>query len=479
MTTATKTTDSETTPRRSVDGQWVNYSISALAMTDRSISKSRTHEILARNSRYIPGGMASVNRRTDPAIAFARGQGAYLWDVDGRRYIDYHAGFAPYILGHNDEDLNAAVIETFRAGLSNFGTGPTELEGDLAELFLKCVPTAERVQFLNSGSEATAQAIRVARAATGREHVILVQGSYNGNQNVVAANLMDSAAQLGGKPAAGGEYPLNPITAGIPAAEAALLHPVEFNDLDAVDAVARKYQIAAMITEPVLQNIGVVKPNPGYLAGLRRLADQHGFVLIFDEVKTGFRAALGGYQSISGVTPDLSTFGKAIANGYPMAALAGKASLLDLTVCDDSKRRVLMAGTYNAHPVTVAASLACLRKLADPKLNVYEQLDRLTARLVTGIEAAFNKHGVPAVAVREGSAHSYYFMTKPPTNWWQLVTSHDFPRDARLRKGLIERGIYYFPTPTKQGSVSFAHTEADIDETIDVFSTTLGDQAGS
>jgi glutamate-1-semialdehyde 2,1-aminomutase len=448
--------------------------MSTATMTDHRNDTDRTQQILARNSRFIPGGMASVNRRTDPAIAFARGQGAYLWDVDGKQYIDYHAGFAPYILGHNDPDLNEAVTQTFRGGLSNFGTGPTELEGDLAELFLRCVPTAERVQFLNSGSEATAQAVRIARAATGRDHVILIQGGYNGNQNVVAANLMDSAAQLGGKPAAGGEYPLNPITAGIPAAEAALLHAVEFNDLDAVDAIARKYNVAAMITEPVLQNIGVVKPNPGYLVGLRKLADQHGFVLIFDEVKTGFRAALGGYQSICGVTPDLSTFGKAIANGYPMAALAGKTDLLDLAIADDPKRRVLMAGTYNAHPVTVAATLACLRKLADPNLRVYETLDRLTAKLTAGIESAFKKQGVTAVVSRQGSAHSYYFMSEVPTNWWQLVTNHDFPRDARLRKALIERGIYYFPTPTKQGSVSFAHSEADIERTIEAFEAAIG-----
>lgn len=189
-------------------------------------------------------------------------------------------------------------------GLSNYGSGPTEQESMLAELFLHCVPTAEKVQFLNSGSEATAQAIRVARAQTGRDHVILIQGSYNGNQNVVAANLMDSAQQLGSRPAIGREYPLNPITAGIPASEAALLHAVEFNDLEAVENVAGRYPIAALITEPVLQNVGVVKPENGYLAGLRQLADRHGFLLIFDEVKTGFRAALGGYQSICGVTPD-------------------------------------------------------------------------------------------------------------------------------------------------------------------------------
>lgn len=445
-------------------------------MTTPTLEKNSidlAHKVLANNSRFIPGGMASVNRRAEPLIVFQRAQGAHLWDVDNKRYIDYHAGFAPYILGHNDEDLNAAVVETFRQGVSNFGSGPTELEGELAELFLKCLPTAERVQFLNSGSEATAQAIRVARAATGRDHVILMQGGYNGNQNVVAVNLMDSAEQLGGTPAAGHEYPLRPFTAGIPGAEAALLHAIEFNDLQAVENLARRGDIAALITEPVLQNIGVVKPEPGYLAGLRQLADRYGFVLIFDEVKTGFRAALGGYQAVSGVTPDLSTFGKAFANGFPIAALAGRADLLDLTVSTDPAKRVLMAGTYNAHPVPVAAALACLRKLSDPMLGVYKQLDRLTERLTAGIAERFHKHGVQGVTVRQGSAHSFYFTKAAPRNWWELVTGHDFDFDGRLRRALVARGVYYFPNPIKQGSVSFAHSDDDIDTTLAAFDDAL------
>ena len=448
-------------------------------MSSTITQSDRSAAILAHNSRFIPGGMASINRRAEPVIAFARAQGAYLWDVDGNRYIDYHAGFAPYILGHNDPDVNDAVGESLASGLSNYGSGPTEQEGELAEVFLACVPTAERVQFLNSGSEATAQAVRVARACTGREHVILIQGSYNGNQNVVAANLMDSVEQLGGQPACGNEYPLNPITAGIPAAEAALLHAVEFNDLAAIDAVASRFPIAALITEPVLQNVGVVHPNAGYLLGLRQLADQHGFVLIFDEVKTGFRAALGGYQSICGVTPDLSTFGKAFANGYPIAALAGTAELMNLAVCTDLRRRVLIAGTYNAHPVPVAAALACLRKLADPQLAVYDALDRVTDRLTTGAQQLFEKHGIAARAVRQGSAHSFYFMPSAPRNWWDLVTGHDFAFDLSFRRALIERGIYYFPTPTKQGSVSFAHTEHDIDETLGLMDGALGTMKSS
>lgn len=428
----------------------------------------RSQELLARNSQWIPGGMASVNRATNPPLAFTQAQGAYMWDIDGRRYVDYHAGFAPYILGHNDPDVNEAVRQALDTNLSNFGSGPTEFEGELAELFLQCVPFAERVQFFNSGSEATAQAIRVARAATGRDHVIVMQGGYNGNQNVVAINLMNTPTELGGRAAAGGEYPRCPMSAGIPAAEQALLHAVEFNDLHAVSAMIEKYPVAAVITEPVLQNIGVVPPHAGYLAGLRQLADHHGFLLIFDEVKTGFRAALGGYQSLSGVIPDLSTFGKAMANGYPIAALAGSSALLDLAVDPDPRRRVLVAGTYNAHPVPVAASIACLHKLSDPAHAVYAQLDERTDLLTSGMHDIFTRYGVTACVVRQGSAHVAYFAEHPPANWWEVVTTHDFEFDARYRQALIDRGIYHFPKPTKQGSVSFAHSTADIHHTLEV-----------
>ena len=257
-----------------------------------SFTKSR--QLLERNEQVIPGGLASINRRAEPCIAFAKAIGSHLWDVDGNEFIDYHAAFSAYILGHADENVNAAVVDALQSGRSNYGSGPTEEEGELARLFLRCVPSADKVQFFNTGSEATAQAIRVARAWTGRGHVILIQGGYNGNQNVVAANLMNSAADLGGKQIAGDEYPLIPMTAGIPEPERKLMHAIEFNDLDAVRTLVKRYDVAALITEPVLQNIGVVKPRPGYLEGLRELADSAGFLLIFDEVKTGFRAGLSG-----------------------------------------------------------------------------------------------------------------------------------------------------------------------------------------
>src|SRR5262249_11032764 len=261
--------------------------------------------------------------------------GSRLWDVDGNEYIDYHAGFAPYILGHNDDDLTTAVIKAMHSDLSNYGSGPTAEEGELARLFLKAVPHADKVQFFNTGSEATSHAIRVARAWTGKSHLIKMQGGYNGHHNAVASNLMSSREQLGGKRIAGDEYPYIPLTAGIPPEEQALTHAIPFNDLAAVENMARKYPIAALITEPALQNIGGVKPQRAYLKGLRELADRHDFLLIFDEVKTGFRASLGGYQAVAGVTADLSTYGKAVANGFPIAALAGKTAYMDLAATND------------------------------------------------------------------------------------------------------------------------------------------------
>jgi len=429
------------------------------------LNHSHSAALLARNSEVIPGGLASVNRKADPVIAFVKAHGSRMWDVDGNEYIDYHAGFAPYILGHNDPDQLAAVNKALFSGSSNYGSGPTADEGELARLFLSCLPMAQKVQFFNTGSEATAQAIRIARAYTGRDHVIRMQGGYNGNQNVVAVNFMTSADQLGGQHA-GGEYPVVPISAGIPQSERDLLHPVPYNDLPAVEAMAKKYAIAALITEPALQNIGVVKPKAGYLEGLRKLADQYGFVLIFDEVKTGFRAGLGGYQGISGVQPDLSTFGKAFANGFPIAALAGLSTFMDLAINPDPKKRVLVAGTYNCHPIPVAAAIACLTKLKDPKHDVYGKLERLATTLEDGQKRLLRDHGYVATISRLGSAHCVYFTDHAPIDWWDLLHSHDFSLDLRYRKALINRGVYHFPVAAKQGSISFAHSDDDIEQTL-------------
>ena len=294
-----------------------------------------------------------------------------------------------------------------------------------------------------------------------------MQGGYNGNQNVVAANLMNTVEQLGGKQIIGDEYPLIPMTAGIPKREQQLLHAVEFNDLEAVRTLAKRYDVAAVITEPVLQNVGVVIPKPGYLEGMRSLADNTGALLIFDEVKTGFRASLGGYHSLCSVTPDLSTFGKAMANGYPIAALAGKQPYMDLAISTDVSRRVLIAGTYNCHPIPVAAALACLTKLANPAIDVYGHLERLACRLEEGQRKLFAVYKVTATISRIGSAHCVYFMGRAPANWWEIITEHNFEFDRRYRRELINRGVYHFPVPTKQGSISSAHTEDDIDKALE------------
>jgi glutamate-1-semialdehyde 2,1-aminomutase len=248
--------------------------------------------IFLANRRSIPGGVVSVNRAVQPEIVFVRGSGARIWDADGNEYIDYHAAFAPHFLGHNDPYVNDAVHKALCDGESLFGCGTTIFEGRLAELICHNIPWVQSVQFLNTGSEATYQAIRVARAATGRGHIIVMQGGYNGWHNDVACNLMTPLTDIGPR-VLPGEYAFVPISAGIPVEHRSLVHPINFNDLASVRYVCERHPVAALIVEPVLQNVGVVLPEPGYLEGLRSLADELGFILIFDEVKTGFRHALG------------------------------------------------------------------------------------------------------------------------------------------------------------------------------------------
>jgi glutamate-1-semialdehyde 2,1-aminomutase len=426
----------------------------------------KSAEIFKSNRNFIPGGVVSVNRATQPEIVFSKGQGAYLWDADGNRYIDYHAAFAPHFLGHNDPYVTEAVIRVLREGASLYGSGTTELEGRLAELICRHVPWAESVQFLNTGSEATYQALRLARAVTGRDHIIVMQGGYNGWHNDVACNLMTPLDQLGPR-VSPGEYPYKPISAGIPVDHQKLVHIVNFNDLASVEHVCQKYPIAALITEPVLQNIGVIRPEPGYLEGLRRGADHYGFVLIFDEVKTGFRHALGGYASIAGVRPDLVVFGKALANGFPIAALGGKKELMDWFVHPEAARRVLLAGTYNAHPVPTAAAIATIERLLMNDGEVYLHVGKLGEKMQRGLEEIIGGLGMKAVVARQGSAFCIYFMNHCPKDWHDLAGNHDFSRDEAMRRSLIERGIYFFPLATKQCSISFAHSQQDIDVTLE------------
>lgn len=432
----------------------------------------RSRSILEENRRYIPGGVVSINRSVSPEIVFERGEGAWIWDVEGNKYLDYHAAFAPHFLGHNDPDVTAAVRRVLEDGSSLFGSGTTVLEGKLAELICDNVHFVDSVQFLNTGSEATYQAIRVSRAATGRDHIICMQGGYNGWHNDVSCNVMTPLDRLGPR-VSPGEYPYIGMSAGVPQSHQDLVHVVNFNDLQSVEWVCENYSIAALISEPLLQNVGVIHPQDGYLQGLRNLADKYGFVLIMDEVKTGFRHAVGGYCSIAGLTPDLVVYGKAVANGYPIAVLGGRRDLMDLFADSDPKRRVLLAGTYNAHPVPTAAAIATVEKLLTNDGEVYRHVEELGSRLESELESMLRGMDVQAAVARQGSAFCIYFMDHKPVDWHDLAAHHDAAQDESMRRELVERGVYFFPLQTKQCSISYAHQQQDIDFTLEQIEKSL------
>jgi len=423
---------------------------------------------------YIAGGVVSLNRKVEPDITFVRAAGSKLTDIDGTEYIDYHAAFSPHLLGHNDPGVNAAVVEAIDRQESLMGTGTTPWEVTLARLLCESVPSLERVQITNTGSEATAHAIRLARAYTGRDDIILMLGGYNGWHNDVARTVMPTIEQIGPR-VSPGEYPVLPFSAGIPQDALRHLHVVNFNDSDSVEYVMGERPIACVLVEPVLQNIGVVLPRPSYLARLRELCDRHGALLVFDEVKTGFRTCLGGYQQVCNVTPDLSLFGKAVANGYPMGVIGGRERIMRLFHDPDPARKTLIAGTYNAHPFTSAAAIATIERLRDHGDEIYARLDRLTARLVAGLTEIFSDRGIASTTPRNGSAYCTYFCDHAPVDWHDIAANHDFELDRRYRRALIERGIYQFPQPCKQGSVSAAHSDQDIDRTLEIAARVVGE----
>lgn len=420
----------------------------------------------------IAGGVVSLNRKVEPRLAFVRAQGSRIWDADGGEYLDYHGAFAPHLLGHNHPEINAAVMRAMADGWSLMGSGTTPWEVELATKLREAVPSLELLQLTNTGSEATAHAIRLARAFTGREHVVLTLGGYNGWHNDVARAVAPSLSATGPRRSPG-EYPYLPSSAGIPAGVGRLLHVVNFNDAESLEWVLSRHPVACVLTEPALQNIGVVPPRPGYLDAVRALCDRHGALLAFDEVKTGFRAARAGYQSLCGVRPDLSVFGKAVANGWPLGVIGGRADVMRQFDHPDPAKRVLIAGTYNAHPIACAAAIATLDLLADG--TAHARLEALGSRLERGLAAAFRARGVTASISRIGSAFCVYFMDHVPVDWHDLATHHDAERDRRWRLAMIRRGIYLFPLPTKQGSISLAHTEADIDRTIAAADAALED----
>ncbi len=427
-------------------------------------SLSLTDQLCEEANLHIAGGVVSMNRKVDPFIIFKRGKGSKIYDIDGKEYIDYHAAFAPHLLGHNNDVVNKAVIDTLQSECSLFGSGTNELEIKLCSLLREMIPSLELVQITNTGSEATAHAIRLSRAYTGRDDIILTMGGYNGWHNEVARQVMPSFAQTGPR-VSRGEYPFISLSAGIPGNTKRQVHIVNFNDLDSVEYVMQKYPVACVLTEPVLQNIGVVLPKPGYLQGLYNLCEEYEALCIFDEVKTGFRSGPGGYQEICGVKPHLSVFGKAVANGYPLGVIGGKKEIMQLFASPDAEKRVLIAGTYNAHPVNASAAIATLELLKNPE--IYEHINAMCKKLYAGLEDIFSEMSIPAVLVNNASAFCTYFMETPPWDLHDILKHHDFGFDLKQRKTLIGSGIYHIPIACKQSSVSYAHTDEDIYKTLE------------
>ena len=416
-------------------------------------------------ARYIAGGVVSLNRKVNPAIVFERAKGSKLYDVEGKEYIDYHASFAPYLLGHNFDAVNEAVIQSIREERSLYGSGTNALEIQLAKLMCELIPSLELIQVSNTGSEATAHAIRLSRAYTGREDVVMMIGGYNGWHNEVSRAVMPSLSQVGER-VSPGEYPFVPLSAGIPDGTKRRVHFVNFNDIESVKYVMKRYPVACVLLEPAMQNVGVVLPKEGYLKSLINLCEANGSICIFDEVKTGFRTQLGGYQAKEGLKPHLSVFGKAVANGYPLGIIGGKREIMEQFDHPDPTKKVLIAGTYNAHPVNTVAAISTLEILKNPA--VYEHITQVSNQLYDGLKTLFQEKGMTVSLVNNASAFCVYFSENAPTDLHDILKTVDFATDVKYRKALIDKGVYHIPIACKQGSVSYSHTVEDIAKTLEI-----------
>ena len=410
--------------------------------------------LLERARRVIPGGVNSPVRAfgavggTPPFIA--RAAGARLWDQDGHEYLDYLGSWGPMILGHAHPEIVAAVREAAALGMS-YGA-PTAREVELAELITCCVPAVEKVRLVSSGTEATMSAVRLARAATGRPKIVKFEGCYHGHGDSFLIKAGSGAATFG-----------TPSSPGVTAGTANDTLNARYNDLASVEALfaANAGAIAAVIVEPVAANLGVVAPAPAFLAGLRELTAKHGALLIFDEVITGFRLALGGAQELYGVRPDLSTFGKILGGGLPLGAYGGRADLMDRMA---PAGPVYQAGTLSGNPLATAAGLAQLRLLAADR-GLYARLDALGEKLATGMRAVLAAAGVPGTVNRVGSLLCLYFTPGPVTDWDSAARA-DARHYASYFHAMLAAGIYLAPSQFEAAFLSAAHTAEDIERTL-------------
>lgn len=423
------------------------------------MNRNSNSNIVERALQVIPGGVNSGNRVLPSPMATVEASGAFFTDADGNRYLDYHAAFGPLILGHNHPKVNAAVRDV-TTQLDLMGVGVTEGEVRLAEKIVEYVPSAERVLLTNSGSESTYAALRLARAVTGRQGVIKFQGTYHGWHDAVLMNVISPADRIGQR---------DPLSLGMVQDTVERTTVLPFNDADTLVETLRQHgqDIAAVLVEIIPHNIGCVLPHAEFLATLRKVTEEHGCLLIFDEVVTGFRHDLGGYQKLAGVTPDLTTFAKAMANGYPIAALVGKSAYMDRFGPGGG---VFFAGTYNGHPLSVAAALATIAELEDG--TVHEHCFRLAEQAACGLEDIAREQGLPLTVARFGSVFVPYFMEGPIDSYTDLLRN-DTTLDVAFRSAMCEQGIFMLPTALKRNHVSAAHTSADIDRTLETARSAL------
>lgn len=412
--------------------------------------------IAARAAKVIPGGVNSSTRRQGLPLSIASAKGAYVTDADGNRYLDYHAAFGAILLGHLDDAVEAAVAQA--AKVSDLaGYGVSEHEVRLAEAVVGSIASVDQTITLSAGSEAVNYALRLARTATGRRYIVKVQGGFHGYTDSVMRNCISAADRA---------YGWDPMSSGIlpEVLDATLI--TDFNDISDLESLFAAYpeQIACVIMEPIPHNVGALLPADGYLQAVRALTRREGALLVFDEVITGFRHALGGFQSLAGVRPDLTTFGKALGNGHPVAGVGGSYEVMRYADPDQGGT-VTILGTFNGNTSACAAALATIDYLREHP-DFYERTHRLGARLRDGFNAVFEEAGVAGRTVGFGGTFTPYFTSAEPTSYRALLTNAAEASRA-FNEGLIRRGFLLIPMPLKRSHISACHTEAEIDATIE------------
>ncbi|MFM5028955.1 glutamate-1-semialdehyde 2,1-aminomutase [Aeromonas rivipollensis] len=415
---------------------------------------SKSDQLFEQARQTIPGGVNSPVRAFNGVGGTPRfidhADGAYLYDVDGQAYVDYIGSWGPMLLGHNHPAIKAAVIKAVEKGLS-YGA-PTKIEVLMAEKVRQIVPSMEQVRMVNSGTEATMSAIRLARGYTGRDKIVKFEGCYHGHADSLLVKAGSGALTLG-----------QPNSPGVPADFAKHTLTCVFNDLDSVREAFTQYgsEIACIIVEPVAGNMNCIPPVPGFLEGLRAICDEFGALLILDEVMTGFRVSLRGAQGYYNIDPDLTTLGKIIGAGMPVGAFGGKKKVMQYIAPTGP---VYQAGTLSGNPVAMAAGLTMLDLLLEPGL--YEQLSAKTARVAEGLKAAAAKHGIPLAITYVGGMFGFFFTEESEITRYEQVTRCDMERFKRFYHLMLEEGVYLAPSAYEAGFLSLAHGDKEIEHTL-------------